>query len=103
MPGFARVVVVSISSCRAFIGRASDEEVDVRAGARLGMVHLRPAFAEEPRDGRLRVVRVAEGERAGGADADAGRLPPLLHAVEAEGALVDVPLRVDEAGVVRAG
>ena len=49
------------------------------------------------------VVEVAEVHAAGRADRDAGRVLALLHAVDAEGALVGVALRVDEARVVGAG
>src|SRR5450756_1837730 len=79
-----------------------DREEDVRVGARLGVVDLRLACPERLRNRRRRVATVTERQRSGRADTDAGRLEPFLDPVEAEGALVDVPLRVDVAGVVRA-
>src|ERR1035437_10818799 len=80
----------------------SEQEVEVRLRAALGVIHFPAARSEVLRDLGLGVVEVAEGERPGRAHGHAARLEPLLDAVEAERALVDVALRVHEARVVRA-
>ena len=57
---------------------------------------------EGPRDGAVRVVEIAERETVCRADGHARRVESVLHAMDAERALVGVPVRVHEARVVRA-
>ena len=70
---------------------------------RLGQHRVVLARGEEAAHLGLGVVEVAEVHAVGGADRDAGRVLALLHAVDAEGALVGVALGVHVAGVVGAG
>src|SRR5512142_2180402 len=79
-----------------------DEEEEVGLGAGLGLHHLVAPRGDEPRDVALRIGEVAEGERPRGTDLGAGGRPSLGGPVEAEGALVDVAVRVDVARAVRA-
>jgi len=58
------------------------------------------ARAQQIVDPALRVVQVPEVHAVCRADRDAGRVLAVLHAVQAEGALVDVALRVHVARVV---